>query len=179
MADNAIEDTPSETQEPTKEQLLSEMEAAMAAEVVDWKLVSSVSGKIAKLAAAEEKAERDALVQMLAAVEADVKAIIEDALEDFNFPEQADGVWFAWDFGEGVTSCRLLKGTVAAKVKTPGSGSGKKYKISTAELVALHGDIVKEGTGETFRALYEGNTNGNYRYYQIRVPLLKASGYTE
>lgn len=178
MAENEnATSVPQETPEPTKDQLIAELEAAMASG--DWKLVSTASGKIAKMAAAEEKAEKDALIAMVAEHEVAVKAIIDEALEGYDFPVEAEGVWYSWDFGDGVTGLRMLKTSTAAKAKATGGGGGKKYSISTAELVEKHGHLVKEsgeGAGSTFKELFEGNTDDNYRYFKVRVPLLKAAG---
>jgi len=160
---------------PSKEQLLAQLQGAL--DKGDWKLVSQVSGSVAKMAAAEEKAAKGQVQVMVAEHAVKIKALIDEALAEYDFPVECDGVWYAWDFGDGVSGCRLTKGATATKRSTvSGMGAGKKYGVSTKELLDKFGDIVAEGATESYSQSYESNTDGNHRF-KIRVKLLELGGY--
>ena len=166
-----------EVEVKTKKQLLAEMKVAV--DSGNFKAVSKISAEIAKLVATEEKAEREAKQAAAAELSIKVKAQIDAVVKkliDSKALDVCDGVWYSYDFGEKLSTCRLLKSQ--PKAKGSGGGAGKKFAISTAELLAKHGDeIANSETGETFKQAYEKDTSGNARY-RVRMKLLKAEGLT-
>lgn len=158
----------------TKKQLLADMQKAM--ESGDFKAVSKVSSAIAKIVADEEKTEKDAKLAAIVGLTEKVKAEFDAVVVKLNkdgILDAADGVWYSNDFGEKLTTCRLLKG--AARKGGGGGGGGKKFSITTNELLAKHGDEQMGDSGQTFKEAYEANTDGNSRY-KVRMKLLKAEG---
>jgi len=110
--------------------------------------------------------------------------------------DKADGVWYMQEFGnENGKSIRLMKGAVKEKaVKAAGDGttkapsaSGKKFNVTTEELITEVGEASVFGdgqngtvkaasayTGQTIKAAYDSSTDKNWRY-GIRTALLKAT----
>jgi hypothetical protein len=171
-----------ETPEVVKSQdeLIAEMKAAT--ESGDWKAVSRLSSQIAKMVAAEEKAEKEEKLKAIAGLTEKVKGVLDKAvnrLVESGELDGCDGVWYSYDFGEKLTTCRLLKGQ--ARKGGGGGGGGKKFNISTEELLNQYGDqIVKIGDVEqTFKEHWDSTpaTDGNARY-KIRVKLLKVAKLT-
>jgi len=160
----------------TKAELLAEMK--VATDAGDWKAVSKISAKIAKVVATEEKAEKDAKLAVIAttteifkkAMDKTVATLIKDV--DPELLKVMDGVWYVNDFGEKLTTCRLVKGAVR---KAGGGGGGKKFSISTTELLSKHGSEMMGDSGKTFQEAYDADTGGNSRY-KVRMKLLKADG---
>lgn len=156
----------------------------------DWKAVSKLASAIAKLEAEREQAERDAKVKALEAMTLKVKVAIDKAVQRFIDSKEldvADGIWYSQDFGEKLTTCRLMKS--APKAKRIGGGTRTSSGESTADLMTKFGDramsdkdiirsvdgremTIKAGT--TFKQAYELSSNGNYRFW-IRGQLLKQS----
>lgn len=166
MADEVVE-------VKTKDQLLAEMKVAM--DSGDFKAVSKVSSQIAKVVAGEEKVEKDAKQAAVAKLTDVVKKAIDKAVKPFidsGELDAADGIWYANDFGEKLTSCRLVKG---AARKAGGGGGGKKFNVTTTELLTKHGAELMGDTGKTFQEAYDEDTGGNARY-KVRMKLLKADG---
>jgi len=162
------------SEQPTQEQLMAELQAALAAG--DFKAVATVSRKIDSLAKQAEKAELDAKRQAVEAIAEKVKAKIIKAIQpmvDAGELDSADGIWFSYDFGEQAPTLRLLK-SAAKAARTGGGGTGKKFDISTDELLAkFGGEEFKDG--QTFQQAYETSTDKNWRY-AIRTKLLKKEG---
>jgi len=160
----------------TQKQLIAEMQKATAAN--DWKGVSKVAAEIARMVAAEERAALEVKQKAVVELTTKVKAIIDKALKpmyDSKELDMADGIWYVWDFGEKLSSCRLTKGIIRAK-GTGGGGGGKKFGVKTEDLLAEHGSkVMDKETGQTFQQAYDANSDGNKRYL-IRVKLLKAVG---
>ncbi|MCW4050966.1 MAG: hypothetical protein NWE89_14650 [Candidatus Bathyarchaeota archaeon] len=158
----------------TKKQLLAEMKTATDAG--DWKAVSKISSEIAKAVAADEKAEKDAKLAVVSQLTNEVKGLFDTLVAQLNAEHKldaCDGVWYSSDFGEKLTTCRLLKG--AARKSGGGSGGGKKFSITTHELLAKHGSEMMGESGKTFLEAYDEDTGGNSRY-KVRMKLLKAEG---
>jgi len=180
----------------TEAQLMVEMNAAVKSG--DYKQVAKVAQELVKFQKAKEQAEHDAKVQALVAVEVLVKGLFggvgailtsghpatADELKNLTTKlkaiqgtelDQADGIWYTNDFGEKLATCRLMKATKAAG-KTGGGGAGKKFSVSTTELLEKFGsEPYKEGL--TFQAAWDSNADKNWRY-GIREALLKKSGVT-
>lgn len=173
----------------------AEMEKAFAAKPRDGKLISKLAAELAKIDAAHEAAEREAKVKALVAIETEVKKAIMAAIEPFIKSKKldvAEGVWFAYDFGDKSESIRLLKGS-AKKSKTGEGGGGGSYVSrpeKTADLLNQVGAHVmfKEDTvvtidkqevtmkaGTTLKQAFDYSNNGGWRN-RVRMALLKEAG---
>lgn len=161
----------------SKDELLAEMKTAT--DSGDWKAVSKISAKIAKLVAGEEKAEKEAKQEALKGTTEDVKKVLDKAVAKFIEAldpatlEAMDGVWYSQDFGEALTTCRIVKGAV--RKGGTGGGGGKKFNITTKELLDKHGTELMGDSGMTFQEAYDADTGGNARY-KVRMKLIKAEG---
>ena len=160
----------------TKDELLAEMK--VATDAGDWRAVSKISSKIAKLVTSEEKAEKDAKLEKLVGVTADIKGRIDKVVGKLvaDLPEDIlevmDGVWYSQDFESTETACKVSKGAVR---KSGGGGGGKNFAVSTTELLKQHGSELMGETGKTYQEAYDEDTGGNSRY-KVRVNLLKLAG---
>ena len=155
--------------------LFRSMQAAMSAN--DWKLVSQVSRKIDQIQKTAEKAELEAKRAELEAMQSEVGDAIMAAVEPMITSGQldkADGIWFSYDFGEQKPTVRLMK-TATRAARTGGGGTGKKFDVSTDDMLARHGNEAYKNTEQTFKAAYDSNTDKNWRY-GIRNALLKLEG---
>lgn len=155
--------------------LMAEMNQAVKSG--DYKAVAKVASELVKFQKAKEQAEYDAKVKALAEVELKVKSAIAKAIQPFvekGELDSADGVWFAQDFGEKLVTCRLMKVAVKKASGGGGGGAGKKFSVSTSELLEKFGaDEYKDG--QTFQAAWDSNVDKNWRY-AIREALLKKAG---
>ena len=164
------------TEPPTEASLMAEMQKAIASG--DYKLVAKVASQLVTFQKSKEAAELAAKQQAAAAMTERVKATIQAALApmvEAGELDSADGIWYTQDFGEKLITCRLLKAAPKAERKagTPG-GTGKKFAMSTTDLMAKHGgEVYKDG--QTFQAAWDSNSDKNFRY-AIREALLKAEG---
>lgn len=156
--------------EPTTEELMAQLQSALDSH--DYKLVASVSRQIDQRERGKEKAELEAKRAAVAKMEETVKSVITESITPLiNSGEldSADGIWFSYDFGEQSPSVRLLKTTTRAR--TGGGGTGKKFDISTEDMLSKHGsEQYKDGM--TFKEAYDSNSDKNWRY-AIRQKLLK------
>ena len=160
---------------PTREQLMDELQSALSSG--DFKAVAAVSRKIDTMTKAAEKAELTAKQAALESVKAIVQTAYLEAITPFiddGSLDAADGVWISHDFGEQAPTVRLTK-TTARAPRTGGGGTGKKFDISTDDMLAEHRDEMYKNTGQTFKAAYDSNTDKNWRY-GIRNALLKLEG---
>jgi len=168
--EQAVVEQPAEAAAPTKDQLMAEMQSAMKSG--DWKLVSQVSRKIDTIVKAAEKAELDAKRATLDKMSDYIKEVLMTpitAIYESGKLDAADGIWFSYDFGEQAPTVRLTK--TATKAPRAGGGTGKKFDISTDDLLAEHGQAMFSKS-MTYRQAYESNTDKNWRY-GIRTKLLK------
>lgn len=176
MADDAKAVAPEAAAEEakTKDQLLAEMKSAV--DKGDWKGVAKISTAIAKTVAAEEKAELEAKQAAVGKLTDKVKAAFDAVAKkivDSGELDAADGIWYANDFGEKLTTCRLLKSQ--PKAKGTGGGGGKKVDITTTALLEKHGHLQMGDSGKTYQQAFDEDTGGNARY-KIRMKLLKVAG---
>lgn len=166
------------TEEPkTQAQLMEEMNKAVASG--DYKAVAKVASELVKFQKAAEQAELEAKTKALEAISQEVKTAIEKAVQklvDSGKLDQADGIWYTNDFGEKLTTIRLMKSAPKAKTSTgTGGGAGKKFSVTTAELLEKFGaDEYKDG--QSYQTAWDSNTDKNWRY-AIRESLLKKSGH--
>lgn len=162
--------------ELTAEQLVEQMQAAITAN--DFKAVSQISRKIdmqnraiEKAALDEKRAKAD---QMSGHVLAQYLEAVQPLIDNKEL-DAFDGIWISHDFGEKVPTCRLMK--TATKARSSGNGgAGKKFDISTEDMLSRHGEEVYKD-GMTFSTAYQSNVDKNWRY-AIRMKLLKLEGVT-
>jgi len=168
-------DKPAAEPELTIEQLMAQMQTAITNN--DFKAVSQISRKIDTRNRAVEKAaldEKRAMAEevgntVMAAIMEVVQPLVDDGTLD-NF----DGVWFTNDFGEQQPTIRLVK--TATKARSSGNGgTGKKFDVSTEDMLSRHGTEQYKDTGQTISEAYNSNTDKNWRY-AIRTKLLKLEG---
>ena len=168
-----------------------------AYETKDFKLMGKLSSLVAKAEAVEEKAKKEALLAELVNKTNEVKRVIRKALKpmyDGGELDGAEGVWFAWDFGQGdLQECKLVKSS-RKPAGEGGGGSGQSSYVAnpakSADLLAQVGDEIMfaEDTavtidkfeqiipaGTTYRDAYNHSTNGGWRN-RIRMALLKKAG---
>lgn len=194
MADEQTQAVAIDYDAMTSEQVLAEMEKAFKSK--DMKLVGQLSKLYAKKEQEAEKAARDAMLAKLAETTETVRTTIEKALTELiesGELDGADGVWFAKDFGEQLSTCRLTK-TATRKVAEAGAGAGKGSYVAnpakSADLLAQVGDRIylAEATtvtidkvehalpaGTTFKQAYDFSQNGGWRN-RVRMALLKEAG---
>lgn len=160
---------------PTEEELTAELEKALASK--DFKQVAAVSRKIDQTIKAKEKAEQAEKVAALDAMRGKVKTAYAKAMKpivESGDLDAADGIWISQDFGEGEQGIvvRLMKS--APRAARAGGGGGKKFDISTDDMLSRHGqEEYKDGL--TFQQAHESSTDKNWRY-AIRQKLLKKEG---
>ena len=160
----------------TKDQLLIELKAAL--DSGDFKAVAKVCREIDKMVTGEEKVAKDAKLAAVVELTVEVKKAMDKVVQGFvdkNKLDAADGVWYSYDFGDTLATCRLLKG--AARTPGSGGGGGKKFSISTSELLKTHGSEMLGDTGKTFQQAYdELPTSDGQGRYNVRTKLLKKEG---
>ena len=151
---------------------MSDMQTALTAG--DFKAVAKISRQIDSMQRAAEKAELDAKRAALEGMSQLVKGAINEAVAGLIADGQldaADGIWYAYDFGDTEATVRLTK--TATRTRT-GGGTGKKFDISTEDMLGRHG-LEDYKDGMNFRQAYDSNTDKNRRY-AIRQKLLKLEG---
>ncbi len=181
----------------TEVELTSMMQTAIKSG--DYKAVAKVAGDIVKLQKAKEVAEQtekekilvtktvqvkvlfDSLTSMLISGHATLAEELKPFLAELRKLvgtelDKADGIWYVSDFGEKLTSCRLMKSAPKALKGSgnTGGGGGKKFAVGTAELLIKFGTEVYKGT-QTFQQAWDANVDKNWRY-AIRETLLKKEG---
>ncbi len=163
------------TEEVVKTQEELQVEIKSAVDAGDWAQVKRISGEIAKLVKSEEKTERDAklaaVAELTETVKSEFEKLVTKLLDKYGDMVSCDGVWFSKDFGDQSSSCRLLKSQPKARTGG-GGGAGKKFSVTTKELLDRYGDQPNGETGVSLKDAYEATTDGNKRY-NIRVKLLK------
>jgi hypothetical protein len=161
----------------------------------DWKAARQYASQLEASEKAEETAKKEARSKLLEGLTDKVIGTISKALakmKDGGELDEADGVWFSWDFGEPHPSGRLMKS--APRKAAAGGGTGNGSYISrpekTADLIAQVGSHVmfKEATlvtidkveqtmaaGTTFKQAHDASNNGGWRN-RVRMALLKEAG---
>lgn len=159
--------------EPTEEELKAELDKAYASG--DFKQIAAVARKIDQAVKAKEKAELDAKRQALDAMKEKVATAISNAVKkivDSGDLDAADGIWYSYDFGEQAPVVRLMKS--APRAQRSGGGGGKKFDVSTEDMLGRHGEEEYKD-GMNYRQAWESSTDKNWRY-AIRQKLLKVEG---
>ena len=178
MADEPFVPTDAELEtakaELTEGELMAQLETALKSK--DFKAVAAASRKLDTAVKAKEKAELDAKRAVLDQMGEKVKTAISKAVKtivDSGELDAADGIWYSYDFGEQAPVVRLMKSAPRA-VRAGGGGGGKKFDISTDDMLSRHGqEEYKDGLN--FQQAYESSTDKNWRY-AIRQKLLKLEG---
>jgi len=175
-ADVSAETTETPTAQPelTEDQLMAELETALASK--DFKAVAAASRKLDTYQKTKDKAELAEKTAALDKMSDKVKQAIMKAVDPLvkaGDLDAADGVWFSFDFGEKAPVVRLMK-TAPRQARAGGGGGGKKFDISTDDMLAKHGQE-QFNDGLTFQQAYESSTDKNWRY-NIRQQLLKLEG---
>ena len=161
----------------TEAELQSAMTKAVAGS--DWTAVKKIASAMSKIEAEKEKAARAELQSKLAELTDKVKATLDKAIQKMISAGEldgADGVWYGWEFGDQSSGCKLVKTKARAG---GGNGGGKRYDVSTADLLKEFGDVVDEKSGLTLQAMYDEAEQAEDKknaVYKVRVKLLKASG---
>jgi len=155
-------------------------ELAEALEQADFRTVGKVSAKLVAYQANREKMEASAKQEALASVTEKVKAAIEKAIRpivDSEAMADADGVWFAWDFGEQLSAVTVIKSDPKkARQASHSRAGGKRFQVSTEELLSRYGGEPMPNSSLTYDEAYaEAKGDGNKRY-QVRQQLLKHHG---
>jgi len=174
MVDNAAVSPVAEAPK-TEKQLLAELQKALA--TGDFKVVAKVSQELVKFQKTKEAAEQETRVKALGEMTGKVQQVITKSLQkmyDDGALDKADGVWFTWDFGEKLTTCRLMKATTKAPRAGGGGGGGKKFSVSTTDLLEKFGGQEYKD-GQSFKQAWEADADKNKRY-AIREALLKKEG---
>ena len=167
-----------EQQVATEESQISLMEQLQTAlDSKNFKEVATISRKIDQLTKSAEAAELSARKAKLDAMSNSVKQTLANAVQpliDSGELDDADGIWFSYDFGEQTPTVRLMRTAPKATKSSGSSGTGKKFDISTDDMLAKHGsEEYKDGL--TFQEAYDLNTDKNWRF-AIRTKLLKLEG---
>ena len=166
---------PAPVVELTIGELMAQMQTALDGK--DFKAVSSISRQIDQRNRAVEKAALDAKRAkagevgnvVLNAIMGVVSPLVTDGtLDDF------DGIWFTMDFGEQEPTIRIVK-TATKAARSGNGGTGKKFDISTDDMLSKHGTEMYKQSGMTFQQAYDSNVDKNWRY-AIRTALLKLEG---
>lgn len=171
---------------PTREELMAELQKALNSG--DFRQVAKVSGRLAGFQAAAEKAASAAQELRLRNITLDVKQAIQEALEPFTEEDKfegADGVWFSWDFGEMLITCRLVKTLPKQKLLSASDSlraAGRRFSERSEDLLAIYGSkpFVHKGqpTGATCQEQHDSSAEKNSRY-QVREVLLAYAGVIE
>lgn len=160
----------------TEPELMQDMNAAVKSG--DYKAVAKVAQALVKFQKEKEAAELTAKQKELEVITDEVLSALNAALKpliDAKKLDSADGVWFVQDFGEKLVSCRLTKSAKRASTGGTGGGGGKKFTVSTKDLLEQFGDQDYKD-GMTYSEAQEHSTDKNWRY-AIREALLKKGGH--
>jgi len=167
--------TQQEPVQPTEAELKAEL--GKAYEAGDFKVIAAVARKIDQAVKATEKAELEVKRAALDTIKDKVATAINKAVKgivDSGELDAADGIWYSYDFGEQAPVVRLMKSQPRAARSGSSGGGGKKFDISTDDMLSRHGqEEYKDGLN--FQQAYESSTDKNWRY-AIRQKLLKLDG---
>ena len=166
--------TPTDVAQPTEAELMAELQSALGKG--DFKAVAACSRKIDGIVKAREKVElevkRAALDAMISKVASAITKAVKPLVDSGDL-DAADGIWYNYDFGEQAPTVRLMKSAPKAG-RAGGGGGGKKFDVSTDDMLARHGaEDYKDGMN--FQQAWESSTDKNWRY-AIRQKLLKLEG---
>ncbi len=169
-----------EAKPPTEAELRAQLDKAIKSD--DFRAIAKVAAEIAKFVKTKETAELEVKQKALASMTEEVKAVIGKALKplvDSGKLDQADGIWYSYDFGEKLTACRLMKSQPKARTAgTGGGGGGKRFDVNTtpgSDIFTKFANEPYKDTGKTVQQAWDSSTDKNWRY-GIRQFLLKKHG---
>jgi len=102
---------------------------------------------------------------------------LKEALSTLRYSQEIKVVEFQTFVGEDVdlpVHAHLFKplyGTLKKEERYHRRRVGGIYPLSTSNLLAKYGDMPSDVEGMTWRQLYDSNTDGNFRYFKVRMPL--------
>ena len=168
-----------ETEVRNTELIKNELRAALDAN--DLVKMSELSGELKKSVGSAEKIAKEQREQALVALTAKVKATFDKVAQKFvdsGELDSADGIFYTYDFGEKMATCRLTKTATRARTQGQGStgaGLAKKYDISTDDLLKSYGELAfkVEGkdTEESLQQAFGRDLDKNHRY-NVRKQLI-------
>lgn len=135
------------------------------------------SEQLAKMEKDKAKLELEAKQKAVEELTITVKGQIDKFIEKLKAEgklDQADGVWFSYDFGDTASTCKLIKGSVSKRTGG-GGGGGKKYSESSAELLEKFGNEEYKD-GQTYQQAWDSGEGDKNKRFAIRESLLKKAG---
>lgn len=165
-----------EDPEVVKQKLVAELTAAIKSG--DYQQIAAVSRKLDGFERENEKKANEARLNALKVLGDEVSKVIMGVVQpliDAGKLDTADGVWFSYDFGDKQPVTRLTKTAVKAKSGGGGGGGvGKKFDVTTDQLLEKHGSTEYKD-GATHQQAWDASTDKNDRY-NVRKSLLKLEG---
>lgn len=163
----------------TEQQLMQEMQTAV--ESGDFKLVAKVATELAKFQKAREaeelKAKQEKLAKTTLVVKEAIDKLVSKLMSDGKL-DNADGVWYNYDFGTTEADCRLYKAPAKARSSGGGGGAGKKFDVKTEDLLAEHAAKPYKETGMTYQQAWDSAEGDKNARYAVRMALLKEANIT-
>lgn len=175
--------------EMTEDEIQAQMTKAVADG--DWGTVKKLAAELDKLEKAKVATAKAELQAKLEKVTDKVKKTIDKAIQplvDAGELDGADGIWYAYDFGDKLSSCRITK----KQARAAGASAGKSSYVSDPRkssdmLETVGGEVMfAEDTvvtidkaehtmpaGTTLKEAYDYSTNGGWRN-RVRMAILKA-----
>jgi len=103
---------------------------------------------------------------------------LREALSTLRYPQEIKVVEFQTFTREGVdlaVHAHLFEplSETPKRGEEPSRGGGERYPFKTSELLAKYGDRPSNVEGVTWQQLYDGNDDGNFRYFKVRIPLIE------
>lgn len=176
--EQATNGTATATAEPEKtlDELVIELQEKAASGDVTG--IVKLAQQVAKAQRVKETAEQDAKAKELEAITTTIKAsldkFVEKAVADGKL-DKADGVWYSYDFGDKLSTCRLMKAQAKRTTGGGGGGGGKKFDIGWKELLEKHGGEAYKETGMTCQQAWDSDVDKNKRF-AVRSQMLKLEG---
>lgn len=140
----------------------------------DYKAVAAFSRKLDIADKAAEKANLAVKTAALDVVRARIAIRIDKIVQqevDSKSLDMADGIWYAFDFGDKVSTTRLTK---TAPKATRAGGAGKTFDVTTVDMLTRHGEKQFKD-GRTYQQAWNDSNDKNSRFH-IRQILLKLDG---
>ena len=174
MTEKVKDDKPMPEQPATVDTEIKALEKELAAATAkgDYATVAKIAKQIDKLkSSGKSSAEKQRLAELekiAAEIATAVKPLLDKYMDKIG-QLNGDGVFITADGATVEVKC--------VKGKRSSSGApAQKLPITTAELLKKYGNEKFDDT-MTYQQAWDSNTNGNFRYYQIRIPLARKDGY--
>lgn len=136
----------------------------------DWVLVTKLAKELTKTQKDIEDTKRKEREGALAKLTAKVKKQIDEVVNSLTDDEvkDIDGIWYINDYGEALSTCRLIKTT--PKVRKPGA-TENHYPVTTEALLQRFGSQPYKGM--TFDIAHIAAAKDGNKRYTIRKALIK------